>query len=518
VICPIPLYTIAYLWIRFLLARLHVDSLCDKPTKKAVKSTLKSLPKGSAAIYKAYDDAIERIKNQLPGEYELAKKTISWITYAKRQLTTKEISHALAVEAGESELDEDNIPDTEHMISVCAGLVVVDEESDIIRLVHYTTQEYFEYVREAWNPKAQEEIASTCLTYLSFHTFDTGYCYSEEDLSCKITQNPFLEYAAKYWGNHAFAVQPTIEKLALPFLRSMNQVTCSTQVMLVTSSVGYEYKYDQNIPMEVTGIHLAAFLGMEYLLQELTHGDGNDVCMNIEARDSHGRTPLSWAAASGHEAVVKLLVERDDVVADAKDKYGRTPLWWAAASGHEAVVKLLVERDDVVADLKDNDGQTPLSRAAQYGHEAAVKLLVERDDVEADSKANDGHTPLSAAAEIGHEAVVKLLLERDDVVADSKDEGGRTPLLSAAESGQEAIVKLLLERGDVVADSKDEYGRTPLWWAAASGYEAVVKLLVERDDVVPDLKDNDGQSPLSTAAEYGYEAIVKLLERDSRTS
>ncbi|KFZ00714.1 hypothetical protein V500_00962, partial [Pseudogymnoascus sp. VKM F-4518 (FW-2643)] len=66
-----------------------------------------------------------------------------------------------------------------------------------------------------------------------------------------------------------------------------------------------------------------------------------------------GRTALSWAAEKGDEAVVKLLVERDDVVADSKDKDGRTALSWAAESGHEAVVKLLVERDDVVADSKD---------------------------------------------------------------------------------------------------------------------------------------------------------------------
>jgi ankyrin repeat protein len=38
---------------------------------------------------------------------------------------------------------------------------------------------------------------------------------------------------------------------------------------------------------------------------------------------------------------VKLLVERDDVEADSKDNDGRTPLSWAVAGGHEAVVQLL---------------------------------------------------------------------------------------------------------------------------------------------------------------------------------
>jgi len=78
----------------------------------------------------------------------------------------------------------------------------------------------------------------------------------------------------------------------------------------------------------------------------------------------------------GHEAVVKLLVERGDVEADSKDNYyGQTPLSWAAGSGHEAVVKLLVERGDVEANSKDDSGQTPLSYAAEDGHEAVVKLL-----------------------------------------------------------------------------------------------------------------------------------------------
>ncbi|KFZ25020.1 hypothetical protein V502_00512 [Pseudogymnoascus sp. VKM F-4520 (FW-2644)] len=357
----------------FLLARLHVESLRGNMTKKAIRSTLKNLPKGSTALNEAYNEAIKRIESQLPEESKLAKDVLSWITYAERQLTTKELSHGLAVETGKSELDEDNIPDIEDMISVCAGLVAVDEESDVIRLVHYTTQEYFERVREAWNPTTQEEIASTCLTYLSFQTFDTGHCYNDEDFEHRIIQNPFLDYAARYWGNHALTVQQTIEKLALPFLRNVNQVSCANQVMSVSN---YKYRgYSQIIPIEVTGIHLAAVFGMAYLLQELTHGDGSENCMYIDARDSYGRTPLSWAAESGHEAVVRLFVERDDVEADSKDEEGQTPLWLAAESGHKAVVRLLVERDDVEADSKDEGGQTPLSRGAWGGHEAVVTLL-----------------------------------------------------------------------------------------------------------------------------------------------
>jgi hypothetical protein len=93
---------------------------------------------------------MERIEGQIADSQELAKQALSWITGAKRPLITLELRHALAVEIGESEIDEDNLPEIEDIVSVCAGLVIVDKESDIIRLVHYTTQEYFERKQNYW--------------------------------------------------------------------------------------------------------------------------------------------------------------------------------------------------------------------------------------------------------------------------------------------------------------------------------------------------------------------------------
>ncbi len=98
---------------------------------------------------------------------------LSWIVCAKRPLTTLELRHALAVEDGDFELGEDNLHETEEVVSVCAGLVTVDEESDIIRLVHYTTQKYFERTQTRWFPNAQTAIATTCIIYLSFDAFKT---------------------------------------------------------------------------------------------------------------------------------------------------------------------------------------------------------------------------------------------------------------------------------------------------------------------------------------------------------
>lgn len=463
---------------RFLLARLHVDTLLDKRTKQKVLSTLDKLSKGSAALDAAYSEATKRIDGQLDGDRLLARSTLSWITYAQRLLTTQELCHALAIEPGDKVLNSDKVYDVEDVISVCAGLVTIDEESNIIRLVHYTTQEYFERVHLEWNPGAQEEIAVACLTYLSFDTFRSGSCADDEAFEQRLAENAFLDYLAHYWSEHIRPVESTTSRLALAFLYDEALVDSSIQAM---TTLKYKYKgYSRSFPNRTSGLHFAARYGLLYLTERFLigkHGQGN---IGADPKDEYGRTPLSLVAEEGHEAVVRLLVERDDVEADSKDKYGRTPLSFAAEEGHKAVVRLLVERDDVEADLKNKNGRTPLSWAAWGGHEAVVRLLVERDDVEADSKDNNGRTPLWWAARGGHEAVVRLLVERDDVEVDSMDGESGAPLSFAAWGDHEAVVRLvrlLVEREDVDADSKDKSGRTPLWWAAYKGHEVVIRLL-----------------------------------------
>ena len=167
---------------RFLLAQLHLDSLIGKRSPKAIRNALKKLPTGSEAYDHAYNDAMERIEGQIADSQKLAKQILSWITCAERHVTTLELRHALAVEVSESEFDKENLSEVEDMISVCAGLVTVDEQSDIIRLVHYTTQEYFKRTQKYWFPNTQTDIATSCVTYLSFDTFKTGFCLTMKSL------------------------------------------------------------------------------------------------------------------------------------------------------------------------------------------------------------------------------------------------------------------------------------------------------------------------------------------------
>src|SRR4051812_24915522 len=112
----------------------------------------------------------------------------------------------------------------------------------------------------------------------------------------------------------------------------------------------------------MTGLHLAAYFGLENVTSFLLNS-------NVpESRDSYSRTPLSWAAENGHEATVKLLLEKGADI-ESKERFGKTPLPLAANRGHEAVVKLLLEKGAEI-NLKD---KTPLLWATRNGHEAVIE-------------------------------------------------------------------------------------------------------------------------------------------------
>ena len=129
----------------------------------------------------------------------------------------------------------------------------------------------------------------------------------------------------------------------------------------------------------------------------------------INKRDVFGRTVLHIACKRGSatENVAFLLSQNAEV--DAEDILDRTPLSWAAENGHEAVVKQLLKTGADIESKVSQYSQTPLSLAAENGHEAVVKQLLEAG---ADIESKDSpyrRTPLSLAAKNGHEAIVKLL-------------------------------------------------------------------------------------------------------------
>jgi hypothetical protein len=293
---------------------------------------LKELKKQSqrkrSALTQAYDQAMERIDGQMPGFRLLGRKILSWITCAKRPLTTLEIQHALAVKISDTELDKDNLREIEDIVSVCAGLVTIDKESNIIRLVHYTTQEYFERTQNQWFPSAEANITMICVTYLSFDVFERGFCQTDDEFEERLRSNQFFEYATRNWGHHArkaSTLSPALIQAIESFLMGEAKVNASSQGLLAIKHYSSHSNYSQEVPRRMTGLHLTAYFGVEGVLGLLLDTGKVDA----DSKDNFGWTPLSCAARNRHKAIVKLLLNTGKVNADSKD-YQQTPLSLAA--------------------------------------------------------------------------------------------------------------------------------------------------------------------------------------------
>lgn len=226
---------------RFFLAQLHMESLRDKTSSKLIKKALEILPKGLDALDLAYHEAMQRIENQMEGFRLLAKQLLGWLTYSERLMKIKMLQHALAIEPGTRGFDEDNLGGVDEIVDFCAGLVIVDTEMHSIRLVHYTTQDYFRKNGDRILATARQDIAISCLTYLLYETLVVGWTHTEPDedgnearnqfswqswkaVSARVQEHLFLEYAAKYWATHArLCWQRNIKELTMSFV---NNITC----------------------------------------------------------------------------------------------------------------------------------------------------------------------------------------------------------------------------------------------------------------------------------------------------
>jgi hypothetical protein len=190
------------------MAQLHVGLLSIAHSKQDITKALEELPKG---IDETYDEIMNRIKSQPAKEVQLAKRILGWITYAKEPLTTKKLQQALSITLDSTHPDEDAETHEQILISATLGIVTVDSKSNLIRLVHYTTQEYIERIRETQFPEAQTVIAKTCLTCLGFDMF-TRRALCDEYI--------FYEYAFRFWAEHVndMGKQPDVQEFALRFL------------------------------------------------------------------------------------------------------------------------------------------------------------------------------------------------------------------------------------------------------------------------------------------------------------
>ncbi|KAJ5202104.1 uncharacterized protein N7498_006767 [Penicillium cinerascens] len=255
-------------------------------------------------------------------------------------------------------------------------------------------------------------------------------------------------------------------------------------------------------------------------------------------RDRLLRTPLAVAALYGKENIVKVMLDRGDVLLNAADKYGRSPFHHAAEQGHIAIMNLLLNTKQVNVDCADVNGETPFFYAVAKGKREAAQFLISKG-ARPDAQNRGGQTSLFKAIEEPSLEMVKWLLATGQVDPESRDLKGQTPLICAVKAGgfplsvdasgkelkavdaEREIISLLRHAGplpstghhtrsnaalrvlkhllsldQVNPNAQDREGRTALSWAAWKFQLDIVRLLLTTRGVNVNTADNDGWTPL----------------------
>lgn len=359
-----------------------------------------------------FDDAVNRMAAQPEEHSVLANQVLSWIFHAKRPLSVVELREALSVELGDTRLDRSGYHEVELSLDVCCGLVSIDEEDNVIRLVHYSLQQYLEENWKKRNPRSQWGIAITCLTYLMLDDFSP---LATEDIDGPIIEtgvaslstrsrwqdsHRFFSYVASYWAEHVKgSLEIELESLILRFFYSKVHLLYGLQEYNKLRFRNSEY---DTWPHEPSSLHLTAYWGLSHVTRILAK-QGAD----IHAEDAPKRTPLVCAALNGHGDVARVLL-REGADVNARDSSASTPLHAAVINDHVDLARLFLKLG-ADANAKDKDGSSPQCLAAANGNLQMMDLLLQMG-ASADENDKIGISPLEIACRGGDAAAVQWLL------------------------------------------------------------------------------------------------------------
>lgn len=457
---------------------------------------------------------MDRISTQDPDDVKLAHRILSWLSYSPRPMTVEELQHALAIEPDTESFDFDMIIDENLLLSVCGGLVTIELGSRVIRLVHFTAQEYIAKVRQQFSRNAKLDILVSCLTYLQEKTFKSDMClnwggrfydrapecpctgchtskstssrsrYGSFRCECQRCRecNRFLfhDYATQNWPlyvrgeleHDTRAVSAIIDFLSKDIIRgSFIDRNSEIASCKMASFFGTSFGVGQGL----SRLNVAIILGLESICAQLLEDE-----LPTDAGHAGQLSALHYAVGKDHVGITRLLLQTDAEVDRSRSSIAySTPLLMAISLERLNVLRILTE-DETLGTRKNPICQMALVAATSLGANAisVIKLLLEHG-VPADSRESaDEDTALHRA---DHVSVAKLLLDHGASVK-TVDCFGRTPLHGAAENGYYEVAKVLLEYG-ADANATDCHLFTPLHRAACSGHRHLVKLLIENGTI-----------------------------------
>ena len=503
------------------------------------------------------------MQSQEPEKVDRANQVLTWVIHATRHLKVQELQCALSIEPGSKTLDREAIPDWLSLVSRCMGLVAVDPESLVVRLVHYTAQEYFENRRMELFPDGHTQIAKACMTILSFNEIASFYFkelssgWNLDGLKRLFRLYPLVFYAAENCERHiSQAPEANLQLELLEILGRLEETSYDLIVNCIPSFIPWfewwmpglttdfdpdDLKIDSSKLVGTRqrdglygqsgaiGMILAVRWNLKGVVATILDQGGDP---NTE--DEEGRSALQWALKKGEPTMVKLLLEHN---ADAtkNNGLGRSAFFYAALSESKvtedvrSMLMLLIDKlagSAISINSQDDNGQTPLHCVVEnkkQGYGQVVNLLLEHG---ANPNIVDyiGQYPLTLAAqkephskEYEGKVIDSLLINGAE--PNQQDRRGRTALHHVASYGLIQAIKLL-KRYRAGPDFTDEDGATPLHLAASNGQEEAAELLLQQG-ADPDAVDYNERTALVRAIEANggrTVGVAKLLLRYSKKS
>ena len=434
------------------------------------------MPKGLDELYKV---TLERIQKQAGNDGALGMRVLSWITHARRPFSVDELRYGLAVECSDNgedleEFDEDNLLSPGSLVDVCAGLVIIDSNSRTVRLVHYTTQEYFDKAGIQLFRDAEVDMSRACLTCLSFSSSTELERCSEPVLSpferrimlkdISRTQ-PFLMYAIGFWFSHVKSGL-LLQNPHLTFLRVVARFKKSDTILYAseiyrsllvpnrrTSVFSDPHRFSETYPCEV-----ASALGLEEFVT-FCLDSGTGACPNLDSS-------LCYASCNDHLEIVKLLRQNGASINSTFNPRGSGDKTFSALEGAcyvgcLSVAEFLIDNG---ANLSGGSPSfcPPLHAAARNSRARIIDLLL-KQGVDVDARDFSGQTACHVAASRGKLVSMRCLLDAGCKL-ELLDDDGRTVLLCCSKSlfsptgnviTSMNVIKLLVDKdADVTAKNK----------------------------------------------------------------
>ena len=154
--------------------------------------------------------------------------------------------------------------------------MTIDSDSSDVRLVGYTTQEYFSENRSTLFPSARTDVVSVIFKYLSFKRFGTGINRTKQEIEERKTRNLLLEYAASNLRRHLSTIEDLIPEQNLAFfMKSPHVVACANQVRHNMIPTDDKTRWPPNSPL-IPPITMAAECNLPTVI-EILISQGTDV-------------------------------------------------------------------------------------------------------------------------------------------------------------------------------------------------------------------------------------------------